>query len=284
MNIIQTNLTMRKLLVTLAATLATLAGQAQTTLDINTPFPCMVSVISEEEAAGAEWGWWSVWHEQKTSNDVYATADNGSGSYSAQILVSPGYYTIVVFDFDGYVYDLSDGVVLESYYVGPSKSASQRKIIRLQKSDFIEWNCLSCPWLYVFDGQQFVRQEEIIKDVAGKSRETTTTCSIDARNIVNGQLRLRVQEEKEETSYLDRITLLVNGQPLQARAEAQCAADKLATQDEQYLELRKGEHIELVFDIPAEAGATPELRLESRGFYEPEQEYLDQIYETYLRR
>ncbi|TAG56324.1 MAG: hypothetical protein EAZ29_03125, partial [Runella slithyformis] len=72
-----------------------------------------------------------------------------------------------------------------------------------KKADFKTWYCLSCPFLCVWNGNEYAKMTEVIKDVVGKKAETTTKTTLAYTQIINKTLKIRIQEEKEETSYLN---------------------------------------------------------------------------------
>ena len=142
------------------------------------------------------------------------------------------------------------------------------------KIDFKAWNCLSCPWLYIFNGNQYVRYTEILKDVVGYELKTTTLHSIPNKYIFDGRIRLRIMEEKDERTYIDRLVLKVNGlYCLPSGTEKN--KNNLTAIDDRYSILNKGDHIDLEFIIPAKIESTTELKLEANGYYVPEIELIN---------
>lgn len=228
---------------------------------------CWVALIHVDEIVGKEYGWWSVWHEYKKAKKYKpapATFTN----------VPQGKYVVVVynpasqFKQDGD----SDGAVMEEVDI-------QKNIaLTFKKAEFKTWHCLSCPWLYLWNGEKFVKHTEVIKDVVGKLQETTTQTSIAQAFVVHNTLKIRIQEEKDEISYLNRVVLKVGEQTILPEN----SPESLIGKDKKYYTLRKGEAIELTFVLPT-LSQDAQIVLETTGYYEPEKEFLSEIYQKYLR-
>lgn len=236
---------------------------------ISTYTPCTVMMIPDDLVKDEPYGWWSAWHEPQK----YGLQGNFT-PYTYKKM-APGNYTFVVYNeqlarTDG---SESDGVVIESVYIDKKTKLTYS----FKRQDFTEWNCLSCPWLYVFDGKDYVRLEEVIKDVVGPAACTTTRHGIDARYVIDGKLRLRIQEEKEETSFLDFAELLVNGKAVRS---LQIDA-RMERQDQNYLELKKGEFTDLEFEVGDLPQGGTRIEFGCRGYYEPDKAYLESVYKRY---
>jgi hypothetical protein len=233
---------------------------------------CWVAMIPAAEVEGKEYGWWSVWHEIKKAKKYKTAPATFTG-------VAKGKYIIVVYNpasanFDpnnGDPDQAADGVVLEEADV------QKNCAFNIKKAEFKTWYCLSCPWLYIWNGTEFVKNSEVIKDVVGKLQETTTQTTISPAMVVGKTLKIQIREEKDEISYLNRIALKVGEQTI---LPTQCP-QALQTKDAQYHTLRKGDMIELEFTL-SEFSSSP-IVLETTGYYEPEAKFLSDIYQKYLR-
>jgi hypothetical protein len=238
---------------------------------------CIAALIPH--GAGNENGenWWNEWQKLKKAGKTKKTPATFTN-------IPKGKYTIVIYNPASKSFDpnssnpneQSDGVVLEQVEIDGNNS------FEAKKDDFKEWNCLSCPWLYVFDGQNYMRQCEIIKDVVGKSAETTTKHQIDSKMLKNNTLKIKIQEEKDEISYLNRLVLKVGKNTYLPSASS--SVEALYAKDQNYLQLRKGEFIEIEFKIPQEADLSAEITLEATGYYEPDKEFLKAVYQQYLKK
>jgi len=247
-------------------------SQAQSSVTIDADYTSWVAIISDEYAATYEYGWWSVWREMVEEGN-YQTIDDEDLAVFPE--VPEGYYTIVVYTEDAAD---SDGVVLESVYIDGSESYD----FYFGVDDFIEWNCLSCPFLYVFDGKKYVKTTEIIQDIVGKERKTTTTHPLSPEVVIDGKVKIRIQEEKDEISHLDKIQLVADGKiynPICIR-QAEVTSQLLA-EDENYLILQKGQFVELEFEV---GNSVESLELQATGYYIPDPEFLEAVYYKYLRK
>jgi len=260
---------MKKILFTLVfALLSQMIINAQTAkITVTVPFECWVTVVNNNESANEQYGWWDVWHTKKMNLNYAITSQYNN--YTVTVPAAEGINTVIVYLPNG---NNSDGVVLENLN---TVNNGEYKFT-YSASDFKDWNCLSCPWLYVFDGKQYIKNCEIIKDVVGLDNKETNSYKLDASAVINGQFKIKIQEEKEETSFLDRIALKVNGKYFTAEIAENNKA--LAQNDENYLQLINGESIELVFNIP-QTIKIETLELEASGYYEPSIEYLAEVFE-----
>jgi hypothetical protein len=231
---------------------------------------CWIALIPVEETQGKEYGWWSIWHEYKKGKKYLlapATFKN----------VKKGKYIVVAYNpaskITGNDND-ADGAVMEEVDIQGAMN------IKFKKEDFKTWNCLSCPWLYVWDGKNFVKRCEVLKDVVGVREETTwkTKLGLAGSCERDGFVKIRIQEEKDEVSYIDQITLKTCGATY---LPVDCP-QALAGKDKNYLTLKKGEFIELTFAVGNMKG-NESMTLETTGYYVPDKEFLSEIYQKYLR-
>ncbi len=265
-------------LITLLSVLSLMLKAQTISVDAHTD--CWVAVIDENAAKHGKYGWWSVWHIIKREKRYKETPCTFEG-------LKPGKYTLVVYnpeavDFDpnsGSELEKSDGVVMEEVVLTHSSALEYD----FDEEDFQEWNCLSCPWLYVFDGQQFIKTTEVLKDVVGEENRQITTTAIQPENFRNGTLKIRIQEEKDEITHLHAVTLKVNGVVCPMKIADKTTAQKLTDADK-YLELRKGDAVDIEFELPKNMTNIENVILETEGFYEPEPEFLKQIKQKYLRK
>lgn len=223
---------------------------------------CRVALISDQEAADGEYGWWSVWQN--------LNRDNRTAVAPTEFTPQPGTYTLVVFweNNNGE----SDGIALEKIKVAPYVKHIEYDF---SPSDFTEWNCLSCPWLCIYNGKEYVKHSEVLKDVTGYENRTTTITEIDPANIIDGKFQFQIREEKDEVSYIDQIQLKVGGQYLQVTGEEN--ASLLAASDDEFLVLKKDQKINLEVALPESWDASTPLQLEVSGYYHPEQEFMASI-------
>ncbi len=122
-------------------------------------------------------------------------------------------------------------------------------------------NGWACPWLYVYNGRDFERRAEILRNVRAPATELTPLGTLP---VIDGMITLRIAEEKQEITFIDELVLVVDGQRIPAQA-APDVADKVAAQDHNYLILTAGASYEFRFAVPE---ADP-VSLSVSGFYLP---------------
>ena len=144
-----------------------------------------MALISDEDAAKGEYGWWSIWQELNGNSTV--------ASAPTTFKPEPRTYTLVVYWVNNN--DRSDGIALEKIHIAPYITEINYSF---HQDDFTEWNCLSCPWLCVFNGTTFDKQEEVIKDVVGFENRTTTAAKLSPSAVIDGKVRIQIKEEKHE--------------------------------------------------------------------------------------
>jgi len=270
---------MRKIFVIVCLVIS-IAAQAQNVKKIvvkSAVKGCWAALISEDEAKKSainEYGWWSAWHRIKQEKKYKLTPATFTN-------IPKGKYIIVIYNPASQTFDpnagipeqASDGAVMEE--VDIQKNATYNA----EKADFKVWNCLSCPWLYVWNGEKFLKQTEVIKDIVGKAHETTTSAALSNAFVVKKQVKIRIQEEKDEISYLNRVVLKV-GNKTYLPTNAQ---NSLQAIDHAYHTLKKGEMLELTFVLDNDTDSNEPIVLETTGYYEPETAFLAEIYQKYLK-
>jgi len=241
-------------------------------VSVNAHVKCQVALIDVSEMEES-WQWWNKWHEIKQAKTYKETPCTFSGlKSSTYVLVA---YNPASVNFDpnnGNPAEASDGVVLEELRINENSTLNYNFV----QKDFKNWNCLSCPWLYAYDGKKYVRLTEVIQDVVGEENCQTTRHEIPVEYILNGKMKFRIQEEKEETSYLDRISLTVDGNKIMP------VKTSLTEEDKDYVVLEKGDYIDLEFDLSGYTSGDHEIIFECNGFYIPKAEFLEAVYNEYL--
>lgn len=121
----------------------------------------------------------------------------------------------------------------------------------------------ACPWIYVDGPAGLTRVGEILRDVRGQAAYTLQDLALPT--AAAGPLRVRVAEEEDEVTFLDEIYVEVDGLHLAPTACAAAAPPAYCVADHQPLRLRKGDVLDLTFDLPA--ASTPTVF--ARGYYVP---------------
>lgn len=126
----------------------------------------------------------------------------------------------------------------------------------------------ACPWLYVWNGEGYERRTEILRNVRSAALEQTEVTAIGSVSAVNGEIVIRIAEEKDEVTYLDALTLQIGDTVLAAESGAETTA-LLAGIDGQYLVLHEGESVELRFRAPEGFVDGANATVIATGYYIP---------------
>lgn len=118
----------------------------------------------------------------------------------------------------------------------------------------------ACPWLYVFDGENYVRYAEILRNIRGIENAQSEVTDLIHYTVIDGAINLRITEEKDEISYIDSFYLLVNGEPIYADDR------RLSNTDGDYVILHRGDSIDLSFPVSIDSDAT--IQVMASGYYE----------------
>jgi hypothetical protein len=139
------------------------------------------------------------------------------------------------------------------------------KIVDKKTGTYNESECMACPFVYVQRGSDWIYVGEILRELRDPSLEAHQSLAIPRWAARERVLRVRLAEEKRETTYLDQIYLDVNGHRV---APSGCAqADAWCTEDRARHVLRTGDLLDLEFEIPE--GVTNDLTLWALGYYTP---------------
>jgi hypothetical protein len=122
----------------------------------------------------------------------------------------------------------------------------------------------SCPFVYSSGGtdDKWLKQGSILRGRASKALEGTGELTVRRFDGV-----LRISEEETETSYVDEI--LVRGRSATGEnITVRPADERLARKDRHYLVLKKGESIDIRFDVPS-GFPTDHVQVIASGYFEP---------------
>lgn len=121
--------------------------------------------------------------------------------------------------------------------------------------------CAACPFVYVLNDGEWKYQGEILRNLRRKSLERSQTLHI--RNPGQPKMKVRITEEKEETTYLDQVALkMEDGTKVLPDSCKIVPSPKYCEDDGQYHVIRQGERLELSFDKSAGT-------LWANGYYVP---------------
>ncbi|MEQ8673922.1 MAG: hypothetical protein RLP44_13005 [Aggregatilineales bacterium] len=118
----------------------------------------------------------------------------------------------------------------------------------------------ACPWLYVYDGENYVRYAEILRNLRGIENAQSEVTDLIHYTVVDGEIHLRIVEEKDEISYIDSFYLLVDGAPIYADDP------RLRNNDANYVILQRGDSLDLSFSVNVESDTV--IQVIASGYYE----------------
>ncbi len=140
--------------------------------------------------------------------------------------------------------------------------AGETTALTLAMTDANGW---ACPWLYVFDGTNYQRTSEILRNLRGAGNQRLEVTPLNTTYVTDGAIHLRVAEEKDETTTLDALYLLVDGVPVYADDS------RLNVADGDIVILRQGDWLDLRFEVGDLAGDVSVVVV-TVGYYVPEYE------------
>jgi hypothetical protein len=138
---------------------------------------------------------------------------------------------------------------------------------------YVEVNYTSAsPYIYTYKDQKFTKISDFIPGAISPDKEYTQFIDITEKiDIINGKVRLKITEELDETTYLDRIYLKINSDQiieliieldtirpttsiLKSLTErgflSQINKQRLKQSDDQYLIMKQGDEYFLEFKVP----------------------------------
>jgi hypothetical protein len=127
----------------------------------------------------------------------------------------------------------------------------------------------ACPWLYIWNDTEYLKQVEIIQNLFSESLETTQVAGLKDVYVENGLVKLKVCEEKDELSYIDEIVLIIDGHTVYPVQDSE-KAYAVSYIDHEYLVLKKGDTVEFFYEIPVKLSGSTVWMVRSTGYYIPE--------------
>ena len=117
------------------------------------------------------------------------------------------------------------------------------------------------PFLYVYQNGAYAYLSDFLGGATAPERSRTDLIDLTGRvQAVNGQIKLKITEEMDETTYLDRVYLLVDGRTI----SAENGPAALAKADGQYLVMQKGDEHYLAFAVPPDFH---KIEFAAQGYY-----------------
>jgi hypothetical protein len=183
----------------------------------------------------------------------------------------PGTYAVAAAFLAGPVPSPGEDAILWPGITGGGASTDYRTVelvagetlnLTFEMTDANGW---ACPWLYVFDGAGYRRVTEILRNQRGVENQAMEITPLVGVSPVDGTISLRVVEEKDETTYLDALYLLVDGVPVYA------GDYRLHSADGDSVILHRGDSLDLRFAVGELAGDVP-VAVAAAGYYVPEEQ------------
>ncbi len=136
----------------------------------------------------------------------------------------------------------------------------------------IETFAAACPLVYLQGASgALTYQGEVLRNVVGASRETTQTLTFSAMGdgaVCESTIVVQVVEAKDETTFLDGVSLMLDGTEVAPRECSTPTEHAYCNDDQRYHTLRQDQFVTLHFDVPA--GSTcKHVALRANGFYIP---------------
>lgn len=133
--------------------------------------------------------------------------------------------------------------------------------------------CLNgaCPFFYYLDKttNSFIYGGEIIRNQNSKERNLLDSTVLKTDFIHHGCLTLKISEEKKETSYLDRIFVIINDKYLinGSVVKDNRLNKSLIQTDDHYNIMNYSDSFLIKFKIPKQVESVNKLVLYSKGYY-----------------
>jgi hypothetical protein len=124
------------------------------------------------------------------------------------------------------------------------------------------------PFLYLYLDGEYRKLTDFIPDADSKDKEYLQYLDVTPTGLVDGKVKLKITEELEETTYLNRLYLRVDGnqiiEPVISNLNY-CVTPSLTEEvDEQYLVMNQGDGYTVEFSVP---GSYSRLELGVQGYY-----------------
>lgn len=122
------------------------------------------------------------------------------------------------------------------------------------------------PFLYTQKNTTFTKYSDFIAGATSPEKEYTSNTNITGIDIVNDTITLKIKEELNETTYLNRIFLRVNNKDIIYPTMISTGNLSMITRsDTSYLILNKGDEAYLTFSLPYES--ITKIEFAAQGYY-----------------
>lgn len=137
---------------------------------------------------------------------------------------------------------------------------------RVDAANLSNYCAYSCPWVYLYNGEKFIKYDEIIKDQNSESLDLYQSLNIPQEYVLDNELTILISEELDEISYLDNIYLFVGDRQITPVCSGQIF-NLLSSADNNYLILNSGESILLRFTLDKAKQNRDNIKLNVKGYY-----------------
>ncbi len=123
----------------------------------------------------------------------------------------------------------------------------------------------SSPYIYIYQKNQYIFLSDFVGGATSKSKEYLDFKDITHTEIENGKVKLKITEELNETAYIDRIYLRVDGNEIiELSSITNANISLLRESDDQYLVMEMGAEHYLEFTAPEDH---TKLEFAAEGYY-----------------
>ncbi len=148
--------------------------------------------------------------------------------------------------------------------LSPTDNRCLRRIRQVEKNR--EHGDVACPFVYLVEEGEEVFQGEILRYLNTPKKAGWQSLRLYLEGTTPRIVRVRLAEEKAETTFLDAVVLQVGDRMIQPKACSRRQAH-FCKEDGQHRRLLPGEALDLVFEVGP--GAKGPLHLWATGYYRP---------------
>ncbi len=145
-------------------------------------------------------------------------------------------------------------------------ATDKRCIKRIRQEEKASEEGVACPFVYLVEDGEEILQGEILRHLNTPQKAQWQSLKLYLDGPTKKHIRVRLAEEKAETTMLDAIFLQVGDDEIQPRACSQRQA-AFCSADGRHRRLQPGETLDLVFAVPQ--GHTGPIELWASGHYLP---------------
>lgn len=130
--------------------------------------------------------------------------------------------------------------------------------------------CTNSPFIYYYANYQYIYLSDFIPGATSKEKEYTSFIDLTGRaEVVNGKVKIKITEELDETTYLDRVYLRVmtydyTSVNVEAATISDANMSLITHSDNKYLVMEQGDEHYLEFNVPLDY---KRIEFISEGYY-----------------